>query len=478
MRVLLICGLMVPALGLGGSACSPHKVAENPEPPVATPAAYTGAAATSAGAALPEEWWADFQDPTLNGLIDRALRGNFQVRAAWARIQQSQALLRQSNAGKWPQVDLSASARRQSSRLTIGDQEIENTNNTFSASVGAAYEIDLWQRTANQGRAAALSAMAARDDYEAAAISIAAEVAEAWFDIVSYRAQIALIEDQLNTNDTYLELVELRFQKGLASALDVFQQRQQQVSTRSQLALLRSALSVFEHRLAVLLGEAPGGVALAAADALPEELPAVPATGLPADLLERRPDVRAARRRVEAADYQVAVAVSARLPSLRLSGSYGFQSTDITDFLSSPVWSIIGSVAQSIFDGGRRKAEVERSQAVVEELLMVYGQILLQAMSEVENALVREREQILYIEDLSAVVELSQATLREAQARYSQGLSDYLPVLTALQGSQRAELTLLQARRQLISFRIQLCRALGGTWTQSLAAEDTEGEPS
>lgn len=258
----------------------------------------------------------------------------------------------------------------------------------------------------------------------------------------------------------------------------MFQQRQQQVSTRAQLALVDSALGLFEHRLAVLLGAAPGSLQVDAPEGLPAALPAVPAGGLPADLLERRPDVRAAQRRVEAADYQVAVAVADRLPSLRLSGSYGFQAQSLADFLSSPVWNLIASVAAPILDGGRRAAEVERSEAVVEELLMVYGQLLLQAMTEVENALLQERYQLVHIADLEESVELAAATLREAQARYGKGLSDYLPVLTALQGQQRAELALLQARRQLISYRIQLCRALGGTWTQSLPAPEAQGESS
>ncbi len=460
------------------AACSPHQVQKDPLPPVAMADSYGASDSANSERPLPEKWWTDFQDSRLSALIERTLDENLQVRAAWARIEQSRAVLAQSGAGRWPQIDATASAGRSSSRFNIGGQSTETTSNQFSASLGAAYEVDLWRRVASQHQSAALNAMAARDDYEAIAISLAAEVAETWFDIVSQRAQKTLLESQLETNETYLELVELRFQRGLASALDVYQQRQQQVSTSAQIALLDAAIELFEHRLAILITEAPGAVNFDVAEALPETLPSIPATGIPADLLDRRPDVRAARRRVEAADYQVAVAVANRLPSLRLSASAGYQSNTIGDFLSSPVWSLLSSVSQAIFDGGSRKAEVARSKAVVDELLMVYGQILLQAIGEVENALVQERQQLLYIEDLEETVELSALTLREAQARYSQGLSDYLPVLTALQAQQRSEVTLLQAQRQLISYRIQLCRALGGTWTQSLPAPNSEGESS
>lgn len=464
------------ALALTLAACSPHKVTRNPPPPVAVSDAYRTAGAT--GQAMPEQWWIDFQDEGLNALITRTLRGNLRVRAAWARIEQSRALLTQSRAGRWPQIDASAAAGRQSSRFFIGGMELESVNNQFSASLGAGYEVDLWKRIANQGNSAAMNALAARDDYESIAITLAAETAETWFDLVAQRAQRALLDTQLETNGIYLELVELRFQKGLASALDVYQQRQQQVSTRAQMVLIDAGIRLLEHRLAVLVGQPPGAVQADTGHVLPEELPPVPATGLPADLLERRPDVRAARRRVESADYQVAVAVADRLPGLRLSGSAGLQARDVSTFLSSPVWSLLASVTQSIFDGGRRKAEVVRRKAVVEELLMVYGQVLLQAMVEVENALVQEAQQRAYIQDLEESVELAAASLREAQARYQQGLIDYLPVLTSLQALQRAELGLLQARRQLISYRIQLCRALGGTWTQSLSAPERQGESS
>lgn len=476
-------------IALALAACSPHKVTRDPLPPVTMPEAYRagqagapGASADSAaGSTLPESggrWWLDFQDQGLNALIERTLHSSLQVRAAWARVAQARALVTQARSGLYPQIDASASAGRQSSRFNLGGNIIENTSNNFSASVGAGYEVDLWRRIANQGDSAALSALAARDDYESIAITLAAEVSETWFDLVSQRAQRALLEAQLETNETYLELVELRFQKGLVSALDVYQQRQQQVSTRAQITLIDTAIRLLQHRLAVLVGQPPGSMEVATGDTLPEALPPVPAIGLPADLLDRRPDVRAMRRRVEAADYQVATAVADRLPSLRLSASAGFQATTLGDFLSSPVWSLLSSVSQAIFDGGRRRAEVARREAVVEELLMSYGQVLLLAMTEVENAMVQESQQVAYIEDLEETVELADASLREAQARYQQGLIDYLPVLTALQAQQRAELGLLQARRQLVSYRIQLCRALGGTWTQSLAAPESAPEAS
>src|SRR5690606_22122303 len=161
------------------------------------------------------------------------------------------------------------------------------------------------------------------DDAEAIAISLASEVAEAWFDIIAQRSQYKLISEQITTNETYLELVRLRFEKGLASALDVYQQRQQLVTTQAQLRLIEAAIRLFEHRLAILIGKPPREVTTDSGDVLPALPEAVPGTGLPVALLDRRPDVRAARRRVESADYRVAVAVADRLPALRLGGQVG-----------------------------------------------------------------------------------------------------------------------------------------------------------
>lgn len=463
------------SLGLAAAllACSPHKVTKNPLPPVPVPEAF----GTSTGSnALPEKWWADFNDAALEQLIADTLSGNLQLRAAWARVEQARTLVIQANSGKYPQLELSAGASRQKLRFNF-QQEITVQSDQFSASLAASYELDLWRRMANQGDAAALDALAMRDDVESIAISLAAEVTEAWFDLIAQRAQKQLITEQLQINETYLELVELRFQKGLAAGLDVYQQRQQVVQTRARLRLIDATIELLEHRLALLTGKAPADGPVAAPVELPS-MPAVPGNGLPADLLARRPDVRAARRRVEAADYRVAIAVADRLPAIRLRGTTGLQSSELADFIASPLWSIAASLTAPIFDAGRRKAEVARTEAVVEERLMSYGQVLLQAMIEVENALAQERQQVEYIKELEESIELAAATLREAQERYRQGLIDYLPVLSSLQAQQQAEITLLMARRQLLSYRVQLCRALGGTWTQTLSAPERGGKSS
>jgi NodT family efflux transporter outer membrane factor (OMF) lipoprotein len=450
---------------LAVAGCSPHKVTHNPAPPVEVPASYGEGAST---APMPERWWRDFGDPQLNQLVESGIDGNLQVRAAWARLRQARALARQAGSARWPQVDLSASAARQEQRFNlpmIGEQTF--ASNSFTVSLGAGYEVDLWNKIGSAASAADLSALASRDNAEALVMTTVAQIAETWFRLTELRAEKKLLDEQLKVSETYLELTDFRFKQGLASALDVYQQQQQVTQLKSQLALVDSGLATLAHSLAVLVGKPPRTAVAEAGIELPE-LPPLPGTGLPVDLLERRPDVRAARRLVEARDYQVAVAIADRLPSLRLQGSLSLSDSNITELLATPLYSILGSVLAPLIDGGRRRAVVDQRRAELEEAVYNYGAVLLQAMTEVENALVQERQQRLHISELEAQVDVSGKALREARERYRQGLIDYLPVLTSLQTSQRAEIALLQARLQLITYRIQLCRALGGSWTREL----------
>jgi len=199
------------------------------------------------------------------------------------------------------------------------------------------------------------------------------------------------------------------------------------------------------------------------------DLPPLPTTGVPSELLKRRPDLRAAQRRVEAADYPVAAAVAARYPRLSLSASVSSQPSNFNDYLLDPLWTLAANLALPLIDGGRRVAEVERTRAVVSEAVAAYGKAVLQALVEVENALVQERQQIANIEQLREQVQVSSVTLDQARQRYGHGLADFLTVLTALRSHQEVELGLLDAKRQLLSHRIQLCRALGGTWAEQVS---------
>jgi NodT family efflux transporter outer membrane factor (OMF) lipoprotein len=337
----------------------------------------------------------------------------------------------------------------------------------YTLSLSASYELDLWGKILNRRRAAVLDAHAARQDVESTAQVLAASVAEAYFQVLEHRAHMALVREQVNVNRDLLGLVELRFGQGLASAVDVYQQRQQLKATQAQLPVFAGRLAVSEHGLAVLLGRPPGEKAAGEGKVLPSPAP-LPSTGVPADLLERRPDLRALRLRASAADERVASALADRLPSLRLTGEVGYVAPDPADIFKNWFYNIAAGVTAPLLDGGRRRSEVRRTEDVRSESLLRYGEGVLGAMREVEDALSREHHQRRYLRELREQIGIARANLRESRNRYVNGLSDYLPVLTALSALQQLERDEVTARRELLSNRTQLYLALGGSWSASL----------
>ena len=312
------------------SACL-HDTTPNPVVAAPLPTAYSAGDAEPAPEREPSVerradagWWLQYDDVTLHALVDRALRNNYTLRQRFAAIQQAEALRRQASGLRWPTVNGLATLSRSRSVGFFG----ANTSDRLDASLPISYEVDLFARRAGDARAARDEVRASELDMEAAAISLSAEVAEAWYDVVDARAELVTLTQQRETNETYLELTQLRFQQGLASAVDVHQQRQQTAASRARLELTPGPLAVAGPPLALLLGEPPGSVDVASLGpemvAMPE-LGATPDPGVPGTLVQNRPDVLAARRRVEAADRRIGGLVSARLPTLTVQFSPGWQ---------------------------------------------------------------------------------------------------------------------------------------------------------
>jgi outer membrane protein, multidrug efflux system len=471
-KALAMAGAVFAVASVG---CSPYTAVRDPLPPtVELPQSWSGGEDEGPGA--PDRWWAGFGDVELNAAVDAAVVDNFQVRAAWARVRQADQLGAQASAQWWPQVSLEVQASYRRAVLVLpnfatgeGTQArvIENPN--YSISLPVSYEIDIWDRIGSQARAAGLDMAAARDDVDGLAMTVAANVVEAWLNVIYQRQLRALLEAQLETSEAYVELVELRFREGLGTALDVFQQRAQADGLRAQLALTVAQEALAEQQIAVLMGRMPGGSVVPAdriAIALP---PPAPAAGVPSQLLVRRPDVRAARNRIAAADQRVAAAVADRFPRFNLSGALGFASPELGNLFESFVFSLLGGLLAPIIDGERRESIVQQNHAVVWERTEQLAHTLVTAAQEVESALVQERQQAAQIASLESRAEAARQALDESRERYASGLLDgYLQVLTALASFQQSEQAVLQARRQLLSFRVQLHRALGGSWTAEL----------
>ena len=433
-------------------------------PAVALPGQFSRG---EAGAPSTNRWWTSFRSPELDALIDKGLASNFDIRKAWARLDQARELAVQAGADRWPGLNLDASARRAKTISAASGEPVATTADQFTLGVAASYEVDLWGRVSAGARAARLDFEASRDDLETAALTVAADLSDAWFAAVEQQAQLRLLNEQLEVSRSYRELTELRFQQGQASALDVYQQRQQEASVRAQIPPVEARLAVLQNALAVLAGLPPGGLDAELPRGLPEAPPR-PAAGLPADLLENRPDVRAAGARLRAADERVHAAVVNRLPALKLTGGAAYQNAEISDLFDDWIWNLAAGLAGPILDGGRRASEARRTQAAADEALTTYGQALLKALREVEDALVQEDRQRELLDRQREQLGLARETLEQARSRYLRGLNDYLPVLTALQTTQVLERSELAAHRQWLSYRLQLHRALGGDWTRAL----------
>ncbi|MEM1032293.1 MAG: efflux transporter outer membrane subunit [Myxococcota bacterium] len=473
-RGLITAGVLVAA----APGCLLHAVDTDPQPPLELPDAF---AAGRADAVDPGPWWTRFDDRELEALMDRALTDNFQLRQARARVAQASFLEKAAAAGLFPQVNATVGASRSQSPprvFNLGGQEQEIPGveaDNFSASLPVSYELDVWGRVRAGMLAAEQDRIAAAAEVETLAITIAANVTERWFDLLEQRSLRRLVQTQVETNRTNLRLVELRFTEGDAALNDILQQRQQIQVLEAQLALVKGQERVAEQQLAALLGTTVRGITSPTRTELPEP-PPLPDAGVPARLLERRPDVRAAKARVVASDYRVAQAIANRLPQLSLSGSIGFNSVTLGSFFESFIWSIAGNIAGTVWDGGRLDAEIARNKAVVDERVAAYGQALVTALTEVESALVQERAGRERIAILEGQVATAEQTLEAARRRFSAGIGNYLAVLTALRSLQGAEQTLLTTRRQLLSQRIQVYRALGSEWTRRLPAPDDDDD--
>lgn len=442
------CSRRLPVLAaLFLAACASRQ--ELPQAPVELPVTFT----RTGEAAVSDSWWQAFDDAQLNTLVAQALEGNLSLRASYQRLRQARAVADQQRAGLFPSMDASAGAERQESDTISA--------NTFSAGLGASYEVDLWGRVQSLSEAESLRAAATLADYQGAAVSLSGEIASTWFELVEQRAQLDLANTQLDTNRQVLTVIESRFGMGQSGSADVLRQRQLVSASRERLSNIEGEIGVLEHQLAVLLGRPPGRGNLPPDDILPQ-LPPLPATGVPAELVQRRPDLQRAWRLVRAANADLAAAISNRFPRLSLEASVSSQASTAGDVFDNWLATLAGNLLVPLVDGGQRRAEVRRSRALLEELVQQYGQTLLTAIREVENALVREQQQRRRLRSLETQSRLADTTYRQVRTQYLNGTVSYLEVLTALQDSQDLQRTMLTTRQQLLTTRVALYRALAG----------------
>jgi NodT family efflux transporter outer membrane factor (OMF) lipoprotein len=425
--------------------------------------------------AIPDSWqagtsggwrpgWLDaLGDPALTRLVEEAVGNNFELRSAAARMQAARAQARIAGADRLPEARLTAGASRSdrgvnSGTTARGDDPVDN----FQLNGQLTWEADLWGRLSDASRAARAQWRAAQADYEAARLSLAANIARRWFDVTAARAQTRLARDTVESFDNNLATIENRYRQGIGEALDVRLARNNLANAEANLAQRRRQQDNLARELETLLGRYPSG-AMVPPENLPEIAGPVP-PGLPAELLERRADITAARARLRAAGYRLANAEKNRLPGITLTATGGAASDSLRNLLDLDtfIWSLAGDLVQPLFQGGRLAAERDLARADDDEALNNYAQTVLTAFREVEDAL----DSGAYLAEQVAAARRAATEARAAEElaldQYRRGLTGIITLLESQRRKFNADSALIDIVNLRLQNRINLHLALGG----------------
>jgi NodT family efflux transporter outer membrane factor (OMF) lipoprotein len=408
---------------------------------------------------LPHKWWQSFNDPQLDKLIEQALGSNFSIRSTWDRLTQAEQIAIKTGTSLFPEIDYKAEAKRTRQEAS----NVKTYSSNYTASLVLSYEIDFWGKIRSSDQAALLDAEAARENVYTAAITLSANVARTWYQLAEAKQQTSVLNKQLTTNQKVLEIITNQFRKGQVGAADVFRQKQLVESTQGKLIQARESVVLLQHQLSVLIGKKPelrwddDNIELV-------ELPAFPETGLPSSTIQNRPDVLRAFRTIQAADMRVAVAVADQYPTISIFSTTETFSSKVHDLFDDWLANLVVNATGPLFDAGLRKAEVKRTQAVLSETINDYGQTILEAIQEIEDAINQEYYQQKYVESLNKQLQLARQVSERTEQSYIKGTLDYLRVLEVLVSQQNLEINELTARRILVERRIDLCKAIAGSW--------------
>ena len=440
-------------------------------PKVDLPGAYPGAALHVAASeiAVAPDWWTLYKDPVLDDLVGTALVNNADIHVAVARVEQARATVRQVDAALFPEIDLTGAGSRARSNpalITPGSAPIRND---FRLGLSTSFELDFWGRLRRAAEAARAQALGTRYARDVVALTLAGDMAHAYFLLRSLDAQIIATRETLRTREESAALVNRRARGGVASDLDVAQAEGLRAQAAAQLKELIRLRATAEHLLGTLTGRLDLRIDEAGLERIP--LPPQPPAGLPSTLIERRPDIRQAEQDLVAANAEIGVARAALLPNISLTGEVGGESLGLSSLLryGSRTWSIGFALAQPIFDAGRRQAAVEGQEAMEREVLSAYQKSIQTAFREVSDALTDVQQTTAAAADQAARVAAARNALRLANRRYTSGLSTFLDVLDAQRTVNDAELAQIVNRQAQLGASIDLMKALGGGWSAEKA---------
>lgn len=408
---------------------------------------------------VPTQWLETFGDPQLSHLVESALANNYELKAAAARVDAAIAQARIDGSGRWPQFFFTADHEQiQIREAGFGSSRF----GVFEALFGLSWELDVWGRIRDFQQAAVQEADASKADYYGARLSLAARVAQSYFELAEAKLQAAVVEQSIKDRTIIVNLVRGRFQRGLERGLDLRLALTDLANAEAQLKQARNRIQTITRQLEILLGRYPAGNEMSVS-ALPQ-LPAGIAAGLPSELLERRPDVVAAFDRLQAADFRAASSKKLRLPRITLTASGGTRSSELAELIDpkAAAWNVFAGLMQPLFTGGRIQGEIFRNQARAEEMLNFYKNTALNAFREVEQALAAEEWLRQEEASLKKAVEQTESSRRLAVYSYRNNLIGILTLLDSYRSTLNAQSAHLSVSRQLLSNRINLYLALGG----------------
>jgi len=448
-------------------------------PAVPTPETTRGERGPGDAASLADSpWWAIFRDPALQALVEEALRGSHDLRAAAARVEQARNQIAIARADMFPQVSYQGQAVRE--RTFVPGVPGSPGNVTFDSFLGTfnlAWEIDVWgriRRATESARADYLAAEAAR---RGVLLTLVSDVAQAYFELLELDRELEITQSTRITFQDTLDLFRRRYVGGIGTFLEVSRAEAALTQARAGIPDLERQIVAKENQLSTLLGRPPGYIARGAALEGESPAPEVP-VGLPSQLLERRPDIQEAEQALVAANADVGVAVANFFPRLGLSSLYGGQSSELENVVKSAgnVWAVAGSLAGPLFQGGRLLASYRASSAAWDEAVERYQQATLRAFAEVSSALVSQEKLKGVHADRDETVKALQTSVALSLQRYNDGIANYFEVLEAEQQLFPAELDLARTQRDQLVAVVTLYRTLGGGWR--LAVPDWSATPA
>lgn len=451
-------------LALSLAACSVEQV--QPEVPE-----FSHSSFQSDGFRPDQSWWTSFDDPQLSKLIEKGLKQNQDFRAAFYRLQQSQAAWDADGSGQFPSLN----ATLERSQVQTGSADSSTvTTDSWSAGLSASYELDFWGNIAAQKEQGEFNYLASEAAVRTVSNTVAGEITKAWYGWMLEREKLALLAQQEQRIEASLKAVQGRYARGQVTVSDIWQQQQTLESLTGDTALSKRKLEIYKQTLALWLSMTSQELAevLIQHSTLPASLSSVKSVSSQA--LQSRPDVVAAYFELQSAAAGLSIAQSNRYPRFTLTASYSGSDENFGSIFDNWASNLAAGLFLPVIDGGALRAEVRRNEAVVQEKIAAYKQTLLAAAQEVEESLVSEEQQSVYVESLQKQLQLAQKTQGFQERRYRKGVGDFIDMSNAQQNVLQLERQVLDARWQQLQYRIQLYRALAQGVTQTVEDEQAE----